>query len=340
MANFTHYRVKNDEQTPIMKDTFDKEIGCFLKDFSKNLKIKILSMTDDVLIFDLIGVDASIANALRRVLLAEVPTMAIETVYIQNNTSIIQDEILAHRLGLIPIKADPQMFEECAEGEDPTDQNTIVFRLDVECQPPPGHSSVSVPTASGVQPYTEVVYTRHLEYQPQGDQEDRFPDGIAPVSPDIIIAKLREGQHIQLEAHCRKGVGKDHAKFSPCATASYRLLPEIVFPTPITGDLAGELAEMCPLQVFDIEDIRGVPTAVAARPRDCTMCRECIRREGWDSRVQLRRVANHFIFTVESSGCIAPVDLVKQAISVLRKKAETFKGLVDDFAAFGPQSLH
>lgn len=44
-------------------------------------------------------------------MIAEVPTMAIEKVYVSNNTSIIHDEVLAHRLGLIPIKADPQMFD-------------------------------------------------------------------------------------------------------------------------------------------------------------------------------------------------------------------------------------
>jgi DNA-directed RNA polymerases I and III subunit RPAC1 len=60
--------------------------------------------------FDLVGVDASIANAFRRILIAEVPTMAIETVYVFQNTSVIQDEVLSHRLGLIPIKADPAKF--------------------------------------------------------------------------------------------------------------------------------------------------------------------------------------------------------------------------------------
>jgi len=60
--------------------------------------------------FDLVGVDASIANAFRRILLSEVPTMAIETVFVFNNTSVIQDEVLSHRLGLIPIKADPGRF--------------------------------------------------------------------------------------------------------------------------------------------------------------------------------------------------------------------------------------
>lgn len=67
------------------------------------------------------------------------------------------------------------------------------------------------------------------------------------------------------------------------------------------------------MNVFDIEDLgkgRGGPTAKTARPRDCTMCRECIRKEGWSDFVQLRRKADHFIFSVESSGCIPPEEIV------------------------------
>ena len=60
--------------------------------------------------FDMIGIDASIANSFRRILLSEVPTMAIEKVHVFNNTSVIQDEVLAHRLGLIPLKANPKLF--------------------------------------------------------------------------------------------------------------------------------------------------------------------------------------------------------------------------------------
>ena len=58
-----------------------------------------LSHADEELVFDLMAVDASLANAFRRILIAEVPTMAIEKVYIQENSSIIQGEVLAHRLG-------------------------------------------------------------------------------------------------------------------------------------------------------------------------------------------------------------------------------------------------
>jgi len=74
------------------------------------IDVKEYKPEEGLLVFDLMGVDAPFANALRRILLAEVPTMAIEHVWIRNNTSIIPDEVLAHRLGLIPIKVDPRQF--------------------------------------------------------------------------------------------------------------------------------------------------------------------------------------------------------------------------------------
>lgn len=63
------------------------------------------------MIFDIIGIDASLANAFRRIMLSEVPTMAIENVFFEDNTSIVVDEMVAHRLGLIPIKADPREYD-------------------------------------------------------------------------------------------------------------------------------------------------------------------------------------------------------------------------------------
>ncbi len=71
----------------------------------------MIAQSDLDMEFDLIGVDASVANALRRIMISEVPTMAIENVYMYNNTSVMHDEILAHRLGLIPIFADAREFE-------------------------------------------------------------------------------------------------------------------------------------------------------------------------------------------------------------------------------------
>lgn len=78
-----------------------------------NFKFRVLEQSEDKnhIVFEIIGIDVSLANALRRIMIAEVPTVAIEHVYMWNNTSIMHDEVLAHRIGLIPIHIDPRMFE-------------------------------------------------------------------------------------------------------------------------------------------------------------------------------------------------------------------------------------
>ncbi len=100
------------------------------------LRIHIVKLDAEEMVFDLIGADASLANALRRILLAEVPTMAIETVHLFANSSILHDEVLAHRLGLVPILADPALFEELPSGAEATEHNTLVFDMDVSFVPP------------------------------------------------------------------------------------------------------------------------------------------------------------------------------------------------------------
>jgi DNA-directed RNA polymerase I and III subunit RPAC1 len=79
--------------------------------FRENFEVKVHEITKDMITFEMVGIAAPIANALRRILLSEVPTMAIENINLYNNTSIIQDEVLASRLGLIPIRADPRKFK-------------------------------------------------------------------------------------------------------------------------------------------------------------------------------------------------------------------------------------
>ena len=95
---------------------------------------------------------------------------------------------------------------------------------------------------------------------------------------------------------CHKGVGKDHAKFSPVATASYRLLPEITIVEPFLNQEADQLVAKCPMKVFDIEDLGSKGRkAYVKSPDNCSMCRECIRDPAWEKRVKLERVKNHYI---------------------------------------------
>ena len=86
-----------------------------------------------------------------------------------------------------------------------------------------------------------------------------------------------------------------------------------------------ELVKLCPLQVFDIED--GI--AIAKHPRKCTMCRECIRRKGWEEKVSLNKKSDHFIFSVESVGSLPATTIIKRAIAKLKEKCSVVKAALE-----------
>lgn len=246
--------------------------------------------------------------------------MAVETCYILNNTSLIPDETLAHRLGLVPLNADPRRFDFRPSEDATSGVNTIVYNLQLQCTRNPKASK----DAPEDERYINAnVYSRHFEWMPQGTQREDFPDGILPVHDDILLAKLRPGQEINIELHCVKGIGKDHAKFSPVATASYRLLPEIIITQPITGENA-HLFKSCFSQgVIGIEkNKRGEDTAVVLDARKDTMSREAFRHRQFDGAFQLQRVRDHFIFSIESTGALSAADIFRESVHVLLGKCD------------------
>ena len=232
--------------------------------------------------FDMIGVDSAIANAFRRVLLAEVPTVAIEKVYLYQNTSIVQDEVLSHRLGLIPIYVDPRMLQyrpvvkdldSSPEIKNPEDRqtDTIRFRLKVQASWKPEHKPNigSKGKIGGAKLYgnnqtktdkelfiNSHVYSKDLIWEPiNEDQRLRFQDNPPrPVHDDILIARLRPNQEIELICDAVKGIGSDHAKFSPVATATYRLHPTIDLKEKIVGKQAVKLQACFPPGIIDIDE--------------------------------------------------------------------------------------
>lgn len=289
-----------------------------LEAFRKDLRINFIVDKPEELVFDLVGIDAPIANALRRILLSEVPTMAIENVFIHDNSSIIHDEMLAHRLGLVPLNIDPSLFKTYKKGEAVTPDNTVKFHLKVKCT-----KNKDAPK-DGVAP-SDVLYENSkvksglLEWIPIAEQSEIFGDSPPePVNDDILIAKLRPGQAIDIYADAVKSNGKDHAKWSPVATAAYRMLPEVKVKGELYGEEAEKLKELCPANVFDIEESTGC--LVAARPETCTMCRECVRTEDWSKKIDLTRRRDHFIFSIESTGAMTSRRLFKEGINVFTEK--------------------
>jgi DNA-directed RNA polymerase I and III subunit RPAC1 len=288
-----------------------------------------------------------------------------------NNTSLIHDEVLSHRLGLIPLQMDARRLDEPDEEDDsPTDRNTVVFRMSVMCNKSAAgakeanaddeedndsdddvvlsradleeaatESAAAGGKAKKLQfpkgrPYTKHVYSRDLVWVPQGDQKERFED-IRPVHDDILVAKLRPGQTIALEAHGRRGIGKDHSKFSPVATASYRLMPLIELLEPVYDELADELVHVYEPGVFslaptDSTDPPGTTRkAKVCNPYACTMSRNYMRNPILKKAIRMSRVPDHFIFTVESVGMYSPAVLVAESLRILQQKCQRVMDLVD-----------
>ncbi|PCH35460.1 hypothetical protein WOLCODRAFT_166280 [Wolfiporia cocos MD-104 SS10] len=296
-----------------------------LAKFEKSLRVEVQRLSQRSIEFDLVGVDASIANAFRRIMIAEVPTMAIERVYVYNNTSVIHDEVLAHRLGLVPLDVNPRLFEFVHEDKEGklTDRNTLVFSLDVTCE-----ADKSGPREKGAprRYINEYVTSGDLIFRPAGEQVSVLSEGSANYSPgptnkNIVLAKLRPGQQIEMELHAVKGVGKEHAKWSPVATASYRLHPLILLnpSKPVPPHLAEKFARCFSPGVVQIGSNGEVSIDQRAMRKE-SMSREVFRHKEFEGCVQLKRIRDWFIYTVESEGPHPPQELLPEAIQVMRSK--------------------
>ncbi|KAG8218301.1 DNA-directed RNA polymerase [Butyriboletus roseoflavus] len=292
-------------------------IGSLARD--QRLTVRVERLSNRSIDLDLIGVDASIANAFRRILIAEVPTICIERVYVWCNTSVIADEVFAHRLGLVPLNVDPALMEfNDPQNDQATDRNTLVFRLQATCE-----RRKNVPkdaTDPNVLFINSEILSSQLEWVPQGEQG-------TPTNPNIVLAKLRPGQEIEMELHAIKGVGKDHAKFSPVATASYRLLPEIILnpEKPVPPDLAENFQKCFSPGIIRLHPRTKKVSVDKEFARFESMSREVYRHPEFDGCVQLARVRDHFLFCIESEGFYPPERLLPEAIQVMRTKIATLR---------------
>jgi DNA-directed RNA polymerase I and III subunit RPAC1 len=317
-----------------------------LTKFVKNLRIEMVRRTDRELEFDMIGINPSIANAFRRILISEVPTIAVDKVHIYNNTSIFQDDFLSHRLGLIPIKADPRFFEYKQEGEDETQQDTLVFELKVKCSKDP---QASKETSNPDLLYlNRRVYTKHLKWIPLGTQKEMFAQNpITPVEDDILIAKLSPGQEIDVKLFCVKGIGRDHTKWSPVATASYRLLPKITLTQKVYDEQAEKLKACFSEGVIEVTEVTeeekaeaaeldteiGSRKAVVVNPRLDSCSRNVFRFDDLKDTVELGLIKDHFIFSIESTGGLPPEVLMEESIEIMMRKCRHFLEQLNNLVA-------
>ncbi len=146
------------------------------------MSLEIINENEEKVSVKIKGVPLQYANALRRICLNGVPIYAVESVDMLENSSVLADEGVAHRVGLIPLKTD---LESSKTGNE---NDKIMLTLD-----------------SGVSDETRTVLSGDLVSQ---------DSNVVPTSNDIPIVTLAPGQSIKLEAYARLGRGTEHAKWN------------------------------------------------------------------------------------------------------------------------------
>ena len=269
------------------------------------MDLKIIDLSERHGKFILSGVRPDVANALRRCLMTSVPKMAIETVVPPRSRSWTRmgrvrerqpavRRIVAHRLGLVPIPTDLDLYnykDECAcEGEG-CPSCTIAYLLNKRG---PGD-----------------VYSGDLE--PLGGQELRVKDDLIP------IVRLGPGQAILAHAFAELGTAKKHIKWQVTSGTNYRYYPTVdIDLAKCEGDLA--CVEACPRDVLKAVDGKPAVDDLEA----CILCRSCeeaceigaIKVSGDDSK---------FLFEFETDGSLTARQTLEKALEILEKDFDNFR---------------
>jgi len=267
------------------------------------VKIEILEKDDASLRLRIEGTNAAFMNTLRRIILSEVPSMAVDDVVIIENSSTLQDEFLAHRIGLMPLKTDLDTYnlpENCkCKSEFGCNLCRVSLILDVEAED-----------------HTITVYS--------GDFKSENPS-VVPVSNKIPIVKLAPEQKIRLEAYARLGKGEDHARWQPVSMCAYKYMPIIKVDTKLC-DLCGDCIKACPQNILvktgNKIEIRNI--------ENCTLCQDCVDAcKKTPNAVKVTWDENSFIFNLESTGALSPERILREGLNILDGKLKEF---LDQFA--------
>ncbi|MBT3262363.1 DNA-directed RNA polymerase subunit D [Candidatus Woesearchaeota archaeon] len=251
------------------------------------MDIKVLKKDDTKVSFQISKINPSIANAIRRYILAYVPTMAIDEIEFKKNGSALYDEMLALRLGLTPLKTDLKSYK-LWEGKEADRPHSAQYELKL--------------TMNVEGPLT--VYASDLESQ---------DPKVVPAIEKTIITKLLEGQSIELIATARLGQGKEHAKYTP-GLAIYRGVPQLT--TTKDSNVTAVLEKLS-----EVIEKKGTGLEI----KDLTRWNEAHEDFCEMNGIEVTSSKEDFIFTIESWGQLAPGEILKTAVEMFDAKIEEFE---------------
>lgn len=272
--------------------------------------------------------------------------MAIEIVNVEHNSSVLFDEFIAHRMGLLPLSCH-------GVGDLPGDDGYVEHK---ECDCVDGCAYCSVEYKLDIlNTEDKILNVTHFDLVPTGrwtlDSDGQkirdlppemevlplpFPDPNLDRQTDkidngILIVKLKKDQRIAMTCTARKGIPKYHAKFMPINfnIYNYQMIVELDRPQIDSLDLEEKVnfVESCPRKVFGLDTSDKVQVE---RLNDCHFCDECVakaRELGKRTMVTVKMQQDMFHFRVEAvttDGPRKPADVVRAAIRVFDYKMQKF----------------
>jgi len=160
--------------------------------------LEIVEESGNNMVVKLKGIPIQYANALRRICLSGIPTFAVDDVVIIENSSVLPDEGVGHRLAMMPLRTDLERFIE---------PSACDCHSELGCS----RCRVLLMLDSGNSDTTRTVTSSEIS------SEDEV---VKPVSPNIPIVALAPSQKLKVEAYARLGRGSDHAKWNSATVAT------------------------------------------------------------------------------------------------------------------------
>lgn len=262
---------------------------------ASKMDIDIIEISERKAKFILSGVSTAFANGLRRSILAEVPVLAIDDVNIYDNTSVLYDEQLALRMGLIPLKADT---------------STYVLPEDCSCGGA-GCASCQVTLTLSAKGPKLVTSSELVSTDP----------GVKPADDTVPIVELKETHKVVVEAIARLGTGRNHAKWQAGVASGYKKMPVI---TIGECDYCEKCVEACPRNVLEING----NSIKAVNLLDCSMCNLCVEACDMDS-IKVTEEDDSFVMTFETTGAMTAAELAVEAVNTIKKKAGQLGEILD-----------
>jgi len=251
------------------------------------MEFNVLENKNNYLKFEISGINEGEANYLRRLVISETPVMAIEEVEFLKNDSGLYDEVLANRLGLIPLT---------------TDLNSYNFLNECNCKNEGCAKCQVQGTLELKGPIT--VYGGDLNFK---------DEAIKSVYEKIPIVKLLEGQELKIIVNARLGVGKDHVKNNPAAMF-YTNKP--ILNINNKSKKLDKLKSKFPKKAFKEGKLDHENLLKNNLFESCEGIDEDILKIDYEK--------DKFIFTLESFGQLSPAEILEAAIDMSNKKLDDF----------------